>query len=276
MKENNVVLTSREQNVYDLLIKGSTAKKIADSLNISYNTVLAHQKSLYRKLGVRSINELLSRYAAGIPDSVNGVSEQPISVRPKLKLPPSKILIPAGLIVTALIIILLVFLVSSEDKGTTAVFLRWRIAGDTYGSYMNVTENAEFIQGEYAIINNISGWLSSHHYGYIIAVADPDPSTLEVMKKMSSFSFNVLGDGNTYEIMIQTTDSIAADENHFRKILTFNTGEITRVTIRINELAQSPYFGRQVPLNIENVVGFLFAAYTPGDFNLKIWDIKIH
>jgi len=274
MKENNVVLTSREKNVYDLLVKGSAAKEIADNLNISYNTVLAHQKSLYRKLGVHSINELLSRYAAGIPDSVNDV--QPVSVRPKLKLPPPKILIPAGLIAAALIIILLVFLFSPEDKGTPASFLRWRVAGDTYGSYLNVTENIENIQNSFNSVVNISGWLSSHNYGYIIAVADPDPSTLEVMKKMTSFSFNVLGDGNTYEIMIQTTDSIAADENHFRKILTFNSGEITRVTVRVNELAQSPYFGRQVPLNIENVVGFLFAAYTPGDFNLKIWDIRIH
>jgi len=263
---NDVVLTSREQDVYDLLIKGSNAREIANNLNISYNTVLAHQKSLYRKLGVRSINELFAR----------GISEQPVIVKSKTKLLSPKILLPVGFVAAALLVILLVFVFLPGNKGTPAVFARWRVAGDPFGSYLNVTENTEFIQGQYTTVNNISGWLSSHVHGYIIAVADPDPSTHEVMKKMSSFSFNVLGDGNTYEIMIQTTDSIAADENHFRKILTFNTGEITRVTIKVNELAQSPYFGRQVPLNIENIVGFLFAAYTPGDFNLKIWDVRIH
>lgn len=45
-------LSSREQEVLRLLSQGSTNKEIAQSLEISENTVKAHLKSILRKLGV--------------------------------------------------------------------------------------------------------------------------------------------------------------------------------------------------------------------------------
>ncbi|MDR0301758.1 MAG: helix-turn-helix transcriptional regulator [Treponema sp.] len=56
-------LTGREQEVLNLLLDGAVPKEIAFSLNISYDTVLTHQKSLYRKLEVHSINELIGKYS---------------------------------------------------------------------------------------------------------------------------------------------------------------------------------------------------------------------
>ncbi|MDR0301759.1 MAG: helix-turn-helix transcriptional regulator [Treponema sp.] len=55
-------LTGREQEVLNMLLDGAVPKEIAFSLNISYDTVLTHQKSLYRKLEVHSINELIGKY----------------------------------------------------------------------------------------------------------------------------------------------------------------------------------------------------------------------
>ena len=56
-------LTSRENEIFKMLLSGFVPKVIANSLNISYETVLYHQKKLYSKLEVHSINELLSKYS---------------------------------------------------------------------------------------------------------------------------------------------------------------------------------------------------------------------
>jgi len=46
-----------------MLLDGSAPKEIAYSLNISYETVLYHQKKIYRKLDIHSINELFLKYS---------------------------------------------------------------------------------------------------------------------------------------------------------------------------------------------------------------------
>jgi DNA-binding CsgD family transcriptional regulator len=55
-------LTPREQEIYNLLIEGKTLKEIAYSLKIKYPTSVFHQKKLFNKLGVQSINEFLTKY----------------------------------------------------------------------------------------------------------------------------------------------------------------------------------------------------------------------
>ncbi len=53
-------LTDREKQVARLLCEGKTSKEIAKQLFISPNTVNTHRKSLLKKMGYRSTNELLS------------------------------------------------------------------------------------------------------------------------------------------------------------------------------------------------------------------------
>jgi len=60
MPKDSAPLTPREQEIYNKLLGGSTPKEIAFNLNVTYDTVIAHQKSMYRKLGVHSIQELFS------------------------------------------------------------------------------------------------------------------------------------------------------------------------------------------------------------------------
>jgi DNA-binding CsgD family transcriptional regulator len=56
-------LTPREQEIFTMLLNGKAPKEIAYTLKISYDTVLYHQKKLYRKLGIQSRSELFARYA---------------------------------------------------------------------------------------------------------------------------------------------------------------------------------------------------------------------
>lgn len=53
------VLTSREMQVFNLLVQGKSTKAIARALNISTHTTADHLKLIYRKLGVHSKNEAI-------------------------------------------------------------------------------------------------------------------------------------------------------------------------------------------------------------------------
>lgn len=52
-------LSEREGEVLGLLYRGNTQKKIAERLFLSVNSIQTYAKSLYRKLGVHSRQELI-------------------------------------------------------------------------------------------------------------------------------------------------------------------------------------------------------------------------
>ena len=58
----SAALTSREREVLQLLAEGQSTKEVAATLDIGIKTAEAHRANLMRKLGIRSISELV-RYA---------------------------------------------------------------------------------------------------------------------------------------------------------------------------------------------------------------------
>jgi DNA-binding NarL/FixJ family response regulator len=63
-RTNNVTfeeLTPRENEILHELTKGNSYKMIADSLGISFNTVKNHIKSIYTKLNVNSMGEVMQK-----------------------------------------------------------------------------------------------------------------------------------------------------------------------------------------------------------------------
>ncbi len=56
------LLTKREHDVMDYLLKGLSYKEIANILSISYSTVNDHVKKIYTKLGINSKGELLALF----------------------------------------------------------------------------------------------------------------------------------------------------------------------------------------------------------------------
>jgi len=66
-------LTSREQEIFDMLLKNTPPKEIAYNLHIAHNTLLFHQKKLYRKLKVHSLNELILNYSHKDDEGFPGV-----------------------------------------------------------------------------------------------------------------------------------------------------------------------------------------------------------
>jgi len=58
-------LTRREQEILELLCRGFANKEIAESLNISFETVRWHNRQIYHKLHVRSRTEAATRFLKG-------------------------------------------------------------------------------------------------------------------------------------------------------------------------------------------------------------------
>jgi DNA-binding CsgD family transcriptional regulator len=69
--KENLELTPREQEIFTMLLSGSAPKEIAHTLKISYDTVLFHQKNLYRKLNIQSRSELFARYSSKATEKTN-------------------------------------------------------------------------------------------------------------------------------------------------------------------------------------------------------------
>ncbi|MCL2758705.1 MAG: helix-turn-helix transcriptional regulator [Treponema sp.] len=222
-------LTPREQEIFNLLLAGKAPKEIAYNLKISYSTFLTHQKKIYQKLGIHTINEFLTKC---LPDKF--------------------------------------------DWKSPDVFSRVTVFRDKLGSKINLMIKTEKIDGHEVPCHYIKGSLADNPYVYAGIYIQPDSAELKVIKTTSSFSFNVLGDGNSYNAMLTTSDSrTIGEENHFRKTFKTNKNEISHITININELVQHEDFGKKVTFIQNNVEGIKFeiSGYK-GNFKLKIWDIK--
>ena len=53
--------SAREQDVFDLLVRGFYYEEISDRLEISYATVHTHVKHIYKKLRVHSRNQAVAK-----------------------------------------------------------------------------------------------------------------------------------------------------------------------------------------------------------------------
>ncbi|MCL2722285.1 MAG: LuxR C-terminal-related transcriptional regulator [Treponema sp.] len=70
-------LTKKEMQIFNLMLEGVTPKEIGYRLNIVYSTVDYHRQKIYSKLGVHTINELLTKYKSKQDDEI---AENVISV----------------------------------------------------------------------------------------------------------------------------------------------------------------------------------------------------
>lgn len=68
----SVHLSPREREVLRLLRIGRSEKEAGAALRISIHTVHAYVKRIYRRYGVNSRGELLSRWSSPLPDEVGG------------------------------------------------------------------------------------------------------------------------------------------------------------------------------------------------------------
>ncbi|MFG0381376.1 response regulator transcription factor [Pseudomonas sp. zbq_18] len=71
------VLTAREQEVVQMLLRGHSSASVAEQLAISPGTVKIHRKNIYAKLGISSQSELLGLFVRDLA----GLSDEPEPLR---------------------------------------------------------------------------------------------------------------------------------------------------------------------------------------------------
>jgi len=298
MKKN---LTPRQQKLFEMLLNGIPPKEIAHNLDIAYNTLLFHQKELYRKLGVHSVQELLIKYTPGAKNEAANIIEPEFEVivqedfaadgwldkrsgevGRKNTLPVKRRVFFGILLFAVVLLFILFFTRKPTDKGYPAVFNNWSSYKDEAGSSINVTViHDDIIDGKpftsyimSGILYNKGGW---HFAGMPL---NPVPLTQQAMRRMTSFSFKVLGDGRPYMVFIPTIDTQFYDEkrDHYRMMFPTINGQISTITINVDDLVQSGH-GIQVPFiknDILHIEFFIDENLTPDSFNLKVWDIRIY
>jgi len=165
--------------------------------------------------------------------------------------------------------------IKKSKSHSGSVFVHCGVFQDSLGSYANLTEQLEDINGQSRRTYTMTGFMSQKGDSHAGAFLFPDDATLADMKKMQLLSFKIIGDGKSYGIDIATSDSRSeGKDNHYKKIFATEAGKVTEISIYINELSQSPFFGKQVPFIQDNILLFQIHAYSFGEFNLKFWDIK--
>jgi len=318
MQEN---LSAKQQKLLEMLINGIPPKEIAHALNITYNTLLYHQKRLYRMLDVHSLYELIAKYAPNAksetaiiltPDSGLTVQESlprssiPIEVQEdpasggwpdkrfdgvdaRRKTQPVKWHVIFGLLLFIIALFFFIIKLTNKapvtDEGFRAVFNNWSSFKDEAGSIIDIKANPyELIDGKPFTTYSISGVLTGEEGWHWAGITlRPAPYTHQAMKKMTSFSFKVLGDGRSYRINIPTTDTLLIEElsmDHYSITIPTAKDQISIITINIDDLMQQGH-GRQVPFIRDNILSMEFFAQGPiftgssETFYLKIWDIRI-
>nr|AGS51734.1 hypothetical protein [uncultured bacterium contig00037] len=249
--EKTEALTPREQEIYNMLIDGKTPKEIAYELDITYNTVAAHQKSIYHKLDVQNINEFLTKFRPAGHISVFPAVEQQHQRSKKS----------------------LFSAISSLLKRTKkANFINWYKIGDEYSTY-NVKIEKEEIDGQLEECVTIFGTMSGYEYAFAGATSCIFPSTLKDMWKMKMFSFKALGDGNKYITSFPTVET--TEGNRFNYVFSTVKDQIITVNINIpDDLVRISNSEDKIKFVQKNIYQFNIHALNPGSYSLKFWDIR--
>jgi len=148
--------------------------------------------------------------------------------------------------------------------------------GDT--SICRLTVADEVINGETVRVYSLSGTVTNaNQYGVAECFITPDEETLELIKACKSVSFKVTGDGKRYQI--EAPISTVTDWG-FHTYFFETSDEPTEINIQMRMFMQ-PSWAMAVLFNQRRITKFIFKTRNateggPGDFNLKIWDFKLH
>jgi len=151
----------------------------------------------------------------------------------------------------------------AEDKGSSKVFL---------------VEDYETIDGKTTTVYKVSGEITNkYQYGYAGWRAVADDHTKELLKKAKSFSFKILGDGQSYHVMYCTSD--IKDTAYYRTIFNTKKDRVTTINVKVSSLAQPTDWGVRTKFNQNNAFQIQWQTTNngkPGTFKLKVYDLKLY
>jgi len=218
-------LSSREREIFDLLLEGVSPKEIASRLNVSYSTVDFHRTKLYSKLGVHSIQELFAKYSTnGKTAPAESEADLPLSGTKTQK--GFKLLLLAGialLFVSALLLLIFIKKSSAHSKPKVVMipinlmsFRPVSDEGDGGNSTSETSVTREEIDG--VIIDSVLTLktnLAKREKGNIIYAGTHTNSyyVIHQLRQANGIRFKARGDGKTWAAEFSTPET-KAETNH--------------------------------------------------------------
>ena len=151
-------------------------------------------------------------------------------------------------------------------------------AANKGSSRISMIEDIEMINDTPMMTYSFSGEITNQYeYGYAGWYAYPDDPTMEILKEARSFSFKVVGDGQTYFVMVSTSD--IEDACYHRVTFTTKKDQEMTVTVRMGSLQQPEDWGVRKRFNQDHATQIQWQTTNngkPGTFKLKIYDIKLY
>jgi DNA-binding CsgD family transcriptional regulator len=257
-------MTSREREIFNLLIEGISPKEIAYKLNISLATVDFHRTKLYRKLGVHSIQELLAKYST----KDNAVPEPEAAIPSGTKKPQYANPAPAEIIP----VVNMGFFGSTDKEiggnSTAEVYVtREEIGGVSLDSVLNIKINMVEMGSdrEYA---------QAYTHKYDI---------LKRLRKANGVRFKARGDGKSWYFEIKTPES-TAEVFYANYLYEFGTirdqviiVDVPYSSLYLPEWAEKQYY---FDFNKETIIGMDICTkpFKPENtsFFLQIFDFEIY
>ena len=292
-------LTSREQEILTLLLNGVSPKEIAYKLNIHYKTVDTHRSSLYRKLGVQSIQELMAKYS---PEQIKtesassgetGQKHEPSENNPA-KGRRRRIFVPAGIAACAVSLLFTgYFFIKPPAKPV-------KFSGFQMGLYANADRHLggnstakvyltdEIIDGDAVNdVINIEITLAEGEYHTPNVLASTSYIDLiDQLKKAKGIRFKAIGDGKAWFVQFHTVESPATDWASYEYAFRTVPNKIVDVDIPYSSLRQPSWLSREYnPEKIfefgrERIVTMVFSTSTRlqelGSSSIKIFDFEVY
>ena len=301
MQEALSALTSREKEIFNLLLNGVSPKEIAYKLNIHYKTVDTHRSSLYRKLGVQSIQELMAKYS---PEQTKTESASPGETGQTLKPSENKpaksrrlgIFVPVGIAVCAVSLLFAgYFFIKSPAAAKPVKFSGFQMdlsagtdkqLGGNSDAKLYLTHEIIDGAGISGIINiEITLAEGEYHTPNVLAYTD-NFVLIEQLKKAKGIRFKAIGDGKTWYVQFHTVESPATDWASYEYPFGTVPNKIVDVDIPYSSLRQPSWLSRELnPEKIfkfsrKRIIAMVFSTSTrfqePGSSSIKIFDFEIY
>ena len=301
MQEALSALTSREKEIFNLLLNGVSPKEIAYKLNIHYKTVDTHRSSLYRKLGVQSIQELMAKYS---PEQTKTESASPGETGQTLKPSENKpaksrrlgIFVPVGIAVCAVSLLFAGYFFIKSPAAAKPV----KFAGLQMGLYANADKHLggnstaklyitdEIIDGVAVndVINIEITLAEGEYHTPNVLAATSYFDLVDQLKKAKGIRFKAIGDGKAWFVQFHTVESPATDWASYEYPFRTVPNQVVDVDIPYSSLRQPSWLSRErnpekiFEFSRKRIITMVFSTSTRlqelGSSSIKIFDFEIY
>jgi len=286
-------LTSREREIFNLLLEGVSPKEIATRLNVSYSTVDFHRKNMYKKLDVHSIQEFVTKY------STNGKTAAP---EPEITIPvlePKKhkrleLLLFVGITFGIIMLVFSVlFILKNIRKSSGHLAPKGDIitlnnlglyatsASDIGGnSTSEVFITREEIDGMSIDVLNIKINLIDESGDVYASACTNKPEIIQRLRHASGIRFKTRGDGKPWAVQFQTAET-TAERNYasYSYIVGTTRDQVLVIDIPYSSLFLPEWYDNSFDFNKETIRTLLITAnriHGYGQSLLQIFDFEIY